>query len=256
MSVLIEIKDQIAVLTINRPESLNAINREVMGQLGDFFSQYEDDFNIRGVIIKGSGDKAFVAGADIKEFGDFDAFQGEAASKFGQDVFFQIERFHAPVIACINGFTLGGGCELAMACHMRVATNVSKFGQPEVNLGILPGYGATQRLVYLIGKSKAMELLMTAEMIGAEEAKSLGLINHVTEVGMELDKCFEILNKIKTKGPLAIKYTIQSANHALDESTNGFETEYKAFGYLITTEDGREGAKAFIEKRKPNFQGK
>jgi enoyl-CoA hydratase len=256
MSVLVEIQDQIATLTINRPEALNAINKAVMVGLDEFFTQYEGNFDIRGVIIKGAGEKAFVAGADIKEFSSFDILQGEQASKYGQDVFFKIERFHAPVIACINGFTLGGGCELAMACHMRVATIISKFGQPEVNLGIVPGYGATQRLVHLIGKGKAMELLMTADMLKADEALSLGLVNHVTEVGAEFAKCLEIINKIKAKAPIAIQHVIQATNDSLDESKNGFDTESKAFGLTITTTDGKEGALAFVEKRAPNFVGK
>jgi enoyl-CoA hydratase len=256
MGLLINNEDGIVTITINRPEALNAINKEVMEGLGQFFTDHQDDYNIKGVIITGAGEKAFVAGADIKQFSGLNALEGEALSKFGQDVYFKIENFHKPVIAAVNGFALGGGCELALACHMRVASNKAKFGQPEVNLGLLPGYGGTQRLAHCIGKSKAFELLLTADMIDAIEAKSLGLINHVVDAGQEIEKSKEIINKIATKGPLAVKYTIQCINDCYDESKNGFKTEYEAFGTLLTTDDAKEGAAAFIEKRKANFTGK
>ncbi len=255
MAILIENENGIYTLTINRPEALNAINAEVMKGLDDFFSKEHGNLSIKGVIIRGSGEKAFVAGADIKQFSNLDAFAGESLSKYGQDVFFKIERFHCPVIACIHGFALGGGCELAMACHMRIATVNAKFGQPEVNLGLVPGYGATQRLVHLIGKSRAMEMLLTADAIDAHTALQIGLVNHVTEQGKEIEKAVEIISKIATKGPLAVQKVIECVNAAWDENSNGYEIEYKGFGETMASQDGKEGATAFIEKRKANFIG-
>jgi enoyl-CoA hydratase len=255
MAVLEENKDGIWILTINRPEALNAINAEVMESLDVFFSKHKDDFSLKGVIITGQGEKAFVAGADIKQFANLDQFSGECLSKYGQDVFFKIEQFHAPVIALVNGFALGGGCELAMACHMRIATPNAKFGQPEVNLGLVPGYGATQRLVHLIGKSRAMELLLTADTIDATTALQYGLVNYVVEPSEGLNKSFEIINKISSKGPLAIQKIIQCVNACNDEAINGFVSEHQAFGETLASGDGKEGATAFIEKRKPQFKG-
>jgi enoyl-CoA hydratase len=256
MALIIENENNIYTITINRPEALNAINRDVMQGLDAFFTTHQKNYNVRGVIIKGAGEKAFAAGADIKEFSSMNATEGSLLSKYGQDVYFKIEKFHAPVIAVVQGFCLGGGCELAMACHMRIAGPKAKFGQPEINLGIVPGYGATQRLTFYIGKSKAIELLLTADMIGAEEAYELGLVNHVTEAGEELNKALEILYKISEKAPIATQYIIQCVNEAHDETANGFETEYNAFGKCIESEDGREGATAFVEKRKAIFKGK
>ncbi|MFM2393529.1 MAG: hypothetical protein RLZZ546_1511 [Bacteroidota bacterium] len=256
-AINISIQDNIAYLEINRPEALNAINRAVMDSLHDFFTKYKDDFTIKGVMLFGSGEKAFAAGADIKEFAELSESQGSLLSKKGQDVFFEIEHFHAPVIAVINGFCLGGGCELAMSCHMRIATEKSKFGQPEVNLGLIPGYGATQRLVHLIGKTKALELLMTADLIDASQALSLGLINHVC-VSMEeaKEKANGIFQKISSKAPIAIKNIISCVNDSFKENKDGFETEHKLFGKCLATEDAKEGALAFIEKRKASFSGK
>ncbi len=256
MALLINNEDGIVTITINRPDALNAINKEVMEGLGNYFSEHEHDNSIKGVIITGSGEKAFAAGADIKQFSGLSSSEGEALSKFGQDVYFKIERFHKPVVAAVNGFSLGGGCELAMACHMRIASTNAKFGQPEVNLGLLPGYGGTQRLAHFIGKSKAMELLLTADMIDANEAKTLGLVNHVTELSELINKCKEIINKIATKGPIAVKHIIQCVNECYDETKDGYKSEYEAFGQLLTTDDAKEGATAFIEKRKANFTGK
>jgi enoyl-CoA hydratase len=252
-AILVSIEDNVAIITINRPEALNAINKDVMEGLKDFFEKNKNNTDLRGVIITGAGDKAFVAGADIKEFSSLNAQQGSALSKKGQDVFMSIENFHVPVIAVINGFALGGGNELAMACHMRVATEKSKFGQPEVNLGLIPGYGATQRLPKLIGRSKAMELLLTADMIDANTALHLGLINHVTPIGEEMNKAKEILSKIATKGPIAVKHIISCVN--TNTSAEGYEMEYKLFGECIESDDAIEGANAFIEKRKANFKG-
>lgn len=255
-NLLIEEDGGILTVTINREKALNALNTATMHELAHFFG--EDAPNrqgVKGVILTGAGERAFVAGADIKEFLELDTQRGEAMAKRGQDVFFLIERFRKPVIAAVNGFALGGGCELAMACHMRIAAENARFGQPEVNLGIIPGYGGTQRLIQYIGKGKAMELLMTADMIGAEEAHRLGLVNHVVPVGQAAAKAREILEKVAAKGPLAIARIIDSVNAYFQSGAYGFEYEVNAFGYTTGTADFREGASAFIEKRTPDFKG-
>lgn len=252
-AILVDIQDEIATLTINRPKALNAINRAVMKGLNDFFTKHKNDKSIIGVIITGSGDRAFVAGADIKEFEGLSVEEGSAMSKFGHDTYFLIENFHVPVIAAVNGFALGGGCELAMACHIRIAGEKAKFGQPEVNLGLVPGYGGTQRLIQYIGKGKALELLLTADMIRADEAYRLGLANHVVEVGQEIAKAKEIIQKIATKGPLAVKKCIEIVNTFFHDHA-GFDKEVQEFGVTIGSEDAVEGAKAFVEKRQANFK--
>lgn len=255
---LISIQEEngIFVLTITRPEALNALNRQVFDELDAFFTLYKENFNVKGVVITGAGTKAFVAGADIKEFAALDAAAGSALSKRGQDIFFKIERFHAPVIAAVNGFALGGGCELAMSCHIRVAGKHARFGQPEVNLGLVPGYGGSQRLIQLIGKGKATEMLLTADMIQADEALRLGLVTHVVESGLEVAKAKELLTKISSKGPLAVKQSIQLINAYFDKTVDGFEREYMDFGLTIGSEDSKEGAAAFVEKRQPIFKAK
>jgi len=252
----IERKDHFYILTINRPHALNALNKDVFNELEDFFTKYLGDYSVKGVIITGEGQKAFVAGADIKEFSALDAEEGSKLSKRGQDIFFMIERFHAPVVAAVNGFALGGGCELAMACHIRVAGQHAKFGQPEVNLGLVPGYGGSQRLIQLIGKGKATEMLLTADMIHADEALRVGLVTHVVESGNEVDKALEILGKIATKGPLAIHQCMELVNAYYDKKTDGFVKEYTDFGLTIGSDDSKEGAAAFVEKRKPIFKAK
>jgi enoyl-CoA hydratase len=254
--LLIEENNGIAILTINRPNAMNALNARVFEDLDQFFTQRYDDLSLKGVILTGAGEKAFVAGADIKEFAALDLEGGIQKSKTGQDVFFKIERFHCPVIAAVNGFALGGGCELAMACHIRVAGMHARLGQPEVNLGLVPGYGGSQRLIQLIGKGKAIEMLLTADMIKADEALALGLVTHVTDPGKEVEKAHEILTKIAGKAPLAVKQIIALVNAYYDKQTDGFAKEYTDFGYTMATEDAKEGAAAFVEKRPAQFKGK
>ena len=253
--ILAEEENGIVVLTINRPKALNAINADIMQGLNDWFSEsFKEIIDLKGVIIKGSGDKAFVAGADIKGFSGLTATEGSGISKFGQDTYFLIENFHVPVIAAVNGFALGGGCELAMACHMRIASDTAMFGLPEVKLGLIPGYGGTQRLAQLVGKGKAFELTLTADMINAEEASRLGLVNHVVSVEDLMDKCTAIISKTAKKGPMAISKAIKAINASYDRSKNGYEEENNTFGELLVSGECKEGVAAFIEKRKPDFR--
>jgi enoyl-CoA hydratase len=254
--LLIDQADGIYTLTINRPQALNALNKAVFDALESFFTKHRDNYEVKGVIITGSGEKAFVAGADIKEFASLDAENGARLSKRGQDIFFLIERFHVPVVAAVNGFALGGGCELAMSCHIRVGGSHAKFGQPEVNLGLVPGYGGSQRLIQLIGKGKALEMLLTADMVDADEALRLGLITHKVESGAEVEQAKKILAKIASKGPLAIAKTIELVNAYFEENVDGFAKEYSDFGMTLGSEDSKEGAAAFVEKRKPIFKAK
>ncbi|HQU58504.1 MAG TPA: enoyl-CoA hydratase-related protein [Saprospiraceae bacterium] len=256
-NLLIQEENGIITLTINREKALNALNMQTMRELGRFFREDAPQRpGLKGVILTGAGEKAFVAGADIKEFLGLGPGKGREMSQFGHEVFFAIERFPKPVVAAVNGFALGGGCELAMACHLRVATENARFGQPEVNLGIIPGYGGTQRLIQYIGKSKAMELLMTGDMIDANEAWRLGLANHVVPQGSELDKAKELIEKISAKGPVAIAKVIETVNAYFHTEQDGFASEVEAFGATTGTEDFKEGAAAFIEKRKAGFQGR
>ena len=254
-TLLLEEREQFLVVTINRPKALNALNTQVFTDLIDLFTQDLKSYQYRGIVITGAGDRAFVAGADIKEFGGLDASSASALSKRGQDIFFKIENLNKPVIAAINGFSLGGGNELAMACHMRVASEKARFGQPEVNLGIITGYGGSQRLVQYIGKGKAMELLLTGDMIKADEAHKLGLVNHVVPHGEEVDKSIEILRKISTKGPYAVAQMIATVNDYFEKNKDGFATEVDGFGLCAATDDFVEGASAFVEKRPANFKG-
>lgn len=252
--ILVTVEDHIATLTINRPKALNAINAAVMQAINDWFSEgYKSIDGLRGVIITGSGEKAFVAGADIKGLVGLTSETGSAVSKFGQDAYFLIERFHVPVIAAVNGFALGGGCELAMACHMRIASEDAKFGLPEVSLGLIPGYGGTQRLPQLVGKGKALELILTGNMVKAEEAKQIGLVNDVVPKSELIGKCMSILSRTKTKGPLAISKAIAAINASFDNSVSGYDVEYQTFGELLVSDECKEGVSAFIEKRKANF---
>ena len=255
-TLLTSLENDIFTITINRPDKLNALNKDVFTDLNNAVTEIESNAAIKSAIITGAGPKAFVAGADISEFGSLDKNAAMALAKRGQDIFARIENCTKPIVAAVNGFALGGGCELAMACHFRVASENAKFGQPEVNLGLIPGYGGTQRLVQLIGKGKAMELLMSAHLIDANEAKQLGLINYVTTAETLLDHTKKILDIINSKAPLAIAGCIKAANAVYDETKDGFALEIEEFGNAFATEDMIEGTTAFLEKRKAIFKGK
>lgn len=255
-TLLTSANDGVLTITINRPDKLNALNRQVFTDIGDCIKAFHEDDSLKVAIMTGAGEKAFVAGADISEFGGLNAEEGKTLAARGQVIFNSIERGPKPVIAAVNGFALGGGCELTMACHMRVASETARFGQPEVNLGLIPGYGGTQRLVQLIGKGKALELLMTADMIKAPEALALGLVNHVVPAEELLSTSEAIARKIMTKAPIAVAKCIASVNAYFEDGVNGLEYEIDQFGECCTTEDFVEGAAAFMEKRAANFQGK
>ena len=255
-NILVENQDNILVITVNRPKSLNALNAATIQEIGKAIQEVYNNKEIKGAILTGAGDRAFVAGADISEFTALTQEAARELSASGQVVFNSIEDCPKPVIACVNGFALGGGCELAMACHMRVASPNAKFGQPEVNLGIIPGYGGTQRLIQLIGKGIAFELLTTGDMIDAERAEDLGLVNHIEMQGDLINKATEIINKIATKAPLAIARTVKCVNAYFDKNVDGFDMEINEFAASAATEDFKEGASAFLEKRKANFKGK
>jgi enoyl-CoA hydratase len=246
--------NHIFTITINRPDKLNALNQTVLNELSSAMDKAYNDVEIKAVIITGAGEKAFVAGADIAEFVAVKDDEGAALAKKGQDIFFKIENCPKPVIAAVNGFALGGGCELAMSCHFRIASTNAKFGQPEVNLGLIPGYGGTQRLTSLVGKGKAMEMMMTGNMIGADEAKTLGLVNYVESPENLLPKTKEILNTILTKSPIAVSKVIAAVNAFYDKQKNGFDEEANLFGSVFASEDKKEGTAAFLEKRKPVFK--
>lgn len=255
-TLLANLENGIYTVTINRPDKLNALNKDVFTDLDRMMTEVEANPEIRSVIITGAGPKAFVAGADISEFTSLDKTAAMTLAKRGQDIFARIENSSKPIVAAVNGFALGGGCELAMSCHFRVAADTAKFGQPEVNLGLIPGYGGTQRLVQLIGKGKAMELLMSAGMIDAAEAYRLGLVNYVTSPESLLEKTTALLQTINTKAPLAVAGCIKAANAVFDESKDGYALEIEEFGNAFNTEDMKEGVTAFLEKRKAQFKGK
>lgn len=254
-NLLLDLQDGILTITINRADKLNALNIDTIREIKNAIQQVYDDAQVKGAIITGAGPKAFVAGADITEIAELSEVTARSFAERGQEVFAMIERSNKPVIAAVNGFALGGGCELAMACHIRIASENARFGQPEVNLGIIPGYGGTQRLTQLIGKGKAMELMMTADMIPAQEAQQLGLVNHVVPQEQLLEKAHEMMLKIMSKAPLAIGLVIECVNAVYNEDENGYQTEANAFARCCTSEDFVEGTSAFIEKRKANFTG-
>jgi enoyl-CoA hydratase len=255
-TLLTSLQNGIFTITINRPDKLNALNQLVMQELNQAITEVYEHAEIRSAIITGAGNKAFVAGADISEFVGASVEEGKALAKKGQDIFFRIERSPKPIVACVNGFALGGGCELAMSCHFRLASENAKFGQPEVNLGLIPGYGGTQRLVQLIGKGRALEMLMSASMIDAATALQYGLVNYVLPAEDLVSKAIAILETINSKAPLAVAKCIESANAVFDETKNGYLVELNTFGDCFGTADMKEGTSAFLEKRKASFQGK
>ena len=256
-NLLIAIENKIALVTLNRPAKLNALNKETLAELHAAFTDLEKNEAVQVIILTGSGEKAFVAGADIAEFANFSTQEGmQLAANGHQKVFDHIENLKKPVIAAVNGFALGGGLELAMACHFRVASDNAKMGLPEVTLGLIPGYGGTQRLPQLVGKGRAMEMILTATMITAAEAKEYGLVNHVVPQTELIEFCQGLAQKISKNAPVAITQAIQAVNASFDKTKNGYEAEINAFGKLFGTADFKEGTTAFLEKRKANFSGK
>jgi enoyl-CoA hydratase len=288
-TLLTDLTDHILTVTINRPDKLNALNRTVIAELGEVVSEIYENKEIKSAIITGAGPKAFVAGADISEFQGLSKEEGQALAEKGGNIFLRIAASPKPILAAVNGFALGGGCELAMACHFRLCNPTARFGQPEVNLGLIPGYGGTQRLTQLVGKGKALELMLTGRLIEAPEALQLGLVNYITEPDELLTKTREILSIINQKAPIAISRIIECTNLSVGDGAaitgtslngaadweadpfggdnsasiegttgvrNGFIREQQAFGECFATEDMQEGASAFLEKRKPVFKGK
>ncbi|MFY0651667.1 MAG: enoyl-CoA hydratase/isomerase family protein [Cyclobacteriaceae bacterium] len=255
-NLILSLSDNILTITINREKYLNALDIRTLTEINAAVQSVCDDPEIAGAIITGAGDKSFVAGADISEFSEVNEVTGRKFSEDGQEIFQMIENCNKPIIAAVNGFALGGGCELAMACHMRIATENAKFGQPEVNLGIIPGYGGTQRLTHLIGKGKALELMLTGEMIAAEEAFRLGLANYVVESKeLLLQKSKDLISTIRSKAPLAVGMVIDCVNAVHNTGENGYQTEANSFSRCCGSEDFKEGTAAFMEKRPAKFKG-
>lgn len=255
--IRVEWDGDIVVVSVDRQDKLNALNAEVVSELGEVFSSIADDDQVRGVILTGAGNKAFVAGADIGELARMDSVSGVRVSRQGQDVFRRIERFSKPVLAAVGGFALGGGCELALACHLRVASRNARFGLPEVGLGIIPGYGGTVRLTRLVGLGRALELTLTGEMIDADRALAMGLVSAVVERDALLDESKALMRKITKNGPVAVRLALESIYHALDTATaEALDLESSLFGLLASTEDMKEGMAAFMEKRSPSFRGR
>jgi enoyl-CoA hydratase/carnithine racemase len=256
-NVLYEKKDAIAYVTINRPKVLNALNTPTWKDLRTAFETARDDPAVRGVILTGAGDKAFVAGADISELAHVAAFEAEQASRFGQEVLDLIENLGKPVVAAVNGFALGGGCETAMACTIRIAVDTAKFGQPEVALGLLPGGGGTQRLPRLVGKGRALQLILSGEMIDAQEAYRIGLVNEIVPAADLIARAEAILKKIGANAPIAVKLSLEAVNKGLETGqAEGLLLEASYFGLCAATEDKKEGTSAFLEKRPPQFHGR
>jgi enoyl-CoA hydratase/carnithine racemase len=256
-NVLYEKKGDIAYVTVNRPKVLNALNTPTWKDLRTAFEAARDDVAVRGVILTGAGDKAFVAGADISELAHVAAFEAEQASRFGQEVLDLIENLGKPVVAAVNGFALGGGCETAMACTIRIAVDIAKFGQPEVGLGLLPGGGGTQRLPRLVGKGRALQLILSGEMIDAQEAYRIGLVNEIVPAASLIARAEAILKGISANAPIAVKLSLEAVNKGLETSQAvGLLLEASYFGLCAATEDKKEGTSAFLEKRAPQFHGR
>lgn len=256
-NIITAVEEGIGTITINRPTKLNALNRATIIELNEAFTALNDAENVKVIIVTGSGEKAFVAGADIAEFSEFNEEDGEKLSAFGQELLFDlVQNLATPVIAAINGFALGGGLELAMAAHFRIASDNAKMGLPEVSLGLIPGYGGTQRLPQLVGKGRAMEMIMTAGMVSADEAKAYGLVNHVVPQTELLEFTKGIAAKIIKNSPVSIAKAIKAINANYEDGTNGYNVEVKAFGESFGTEDFKEGTTAFLEKRKAFFPGR
>jgi len=256
-NVLYEKKDAIAYVTVNRPKVLNALNTPTWKDLRTAFEDARDDTAIRGVILTGAGNKAFIAGADIGELAHVAAFEAEQSSRFGQEVLDLIENLGKPVIAAVNGFALGGGCETAMACTIRLAVDTAKFGQPEVTLGLVPGGGGTQRLPRLVGKGRALQLILSGEMIGVQEAYRIGLVNEIVPAADLIARAETILKKIASNAPIAVKFALEAANKGMETSQGeGLLLEASYFGLCAATEDKKEGTSAFLEKRAPQFHGR
>ncbi len=254
-NILVNQQENIATITINRPKKLNALNRDTIVELHEAFKTLGKDASVKVIIITGSGDKAFVAGADIAEFSNFSVKDGSKLALKGQKKLFNyIENLSTPVIAAVNGFALGGGLELAMACHFRVASENAKMGLPEVSLGVIPGYGGTQRLPQLVGKGRANEMIMTAGMIDAQKALTIGLVNYVVRQEELVPLCEKLASKISNNSSVAISYAIKAINAGFSSDTDGFKEEIKAFGDCFGTSDFKEGTTAFLEKRKANFE--
>ena len=255
--VRVEWDADVAIVTIDREDKLNALNAEVVAEIGDVFSSLRDDDKVLGVILTGAGDKAFVAGADIGELATMDSMSGVRVSRNGQDVFRSIESFPKPVLAAVGGFALGGGCELALACHMRLASENARFGLPEVGLGIIPGYGGTIRLARLVGLGRAIELTLTGDMVDAERARDIGLVSAVVRKEALLDEAKTLIRKVTKNGPVAVRMALEAIYRGLDTATaEALDFESLLFGLLASTDDMREGMEAFLEKRKPDFKGR
>ena len=256
-NVLVERDGAVAVVTINRPGVLNALNSGTIEELGRVMSELETDEAVRAIVLTGSGERAFVAGADINELAEFSPVEGKAHARSGQAVFDRIERLGKPVIAAVNGFALGGGCELAMACTLRLASEKAQFGQPEINLGIIPGFAGSQRLPRLVGKGVALEMLLTGDKISAERAQQIGLVNRVVPAGDLLSEAKKLAATLASKAPVATRYIIEAVNEGLDMPlANAQSLETTLFGVIASTEDTREGTRAFLEKRQPVWQGR
>jgi enoyl-CoA hydratase len=256
-NVVYEKKDAIAYVTVNRPKVLNALNTPTWKDLRAAFEDARDDTSVRGVILTGAGDKAFIAGADISELAHVAAFEAEQSSRFGQEVLDLVENLGKPVIAAVNGFALGGGCETAMACTIRIAVDSAKFGQPEVGLGLVPGGGGTQRLPRLVGKGRALQLILSGEMISAQEAYRIGLVNEIVPAAELIGRAESILKRITANAPIAVKLSLEAVNKGLETSqTQGLLLEASYFGLCASTEDKKEGTTAFLEKRAPQFHGR